>query len=71
MKEARSAFLDSNRVELFDEGHSEDEARYSVVGFSRQWRLLFVAFTIREERIRIIHAHVAEQDEEQIYEENN
>jgi uncharacterized DUF497 family protein len=70
-EETRGTFLDSNRVELFDEGHSEDEARYSVIGFSKQGRLLFVSFTIREQRIRIIHAHVAETDEEQIYEENN
>lgn len=32
-------------------------------------RLLFVTFTIREPHIRIIHAHVAEPDEEQLYEE--
>ena len=30
-----------------------------------------VTFTIREQRIRIIHAHVAETDEEKLYEENN
>ena len=70
-KEARGVFLDPNRVELFDESRSKNEARYSVIGFSRQGRLVFVAFTIRESRIRIIHAHVAERDEEQIYEENN
>jgi len=69
-KEARGVFLDPNRVELFDKSHSKNEARYSVIGFSRQGRLVFW-HTIRESRIRIIHAHVAERDEEQIYEENN
>jgi uncharacterized DUF497 family protein len=69
--EARGVFLDANRVELFDEGHSEEESRYSAIGFSQNGRLLFVTFTIRESRIRIIHAHVAEKDEEQLYEETS
>jgi uncharacterized DUF497 family protein len=69
--EACGVFSDANRVEYFDDGHSDDEARYSVIGFSRSGRLLFVTFTIREPRMRIIHAHIAERDEEQIYEENN
>ena len=34
--EAADAFYDPNRVELFDEGHSEAEARYIVRGFSKE-----------------------------------
>ena len=70
--EAADAFYDSNRVELFDEGHSEDEARYVVLGFSAKRRLLFVSFTpIDDDITRIIHARVAEQKWRKVYEENN
>jgi uncharacterized DUF497 family protein len=34
--EAATVFEDPNRVEAFDEGHSENEARHFVIGFSRQ-----------------------------------
>jgi len=56
---------------LFDDGHSEDEPRYSVIGFSRRGRLRMVSFTVRGPRIRIIHAHIAETDEEKLYEDYN
>ena len=59
--EAATVFEDPNRVEAFDEGHSENEARHFVIGFSRQGRLLFVAFTMRPQAIRIIHARLAEK----------
>jgi uncharacterized DUF497 family protein len=55
-------------------GIPEDEARYSVIGFSLMGRLLFVSSTPRGrmgEVIRIIHAHEAESDEERTYEEYN
>ncbi|MNC91516.1 hypothetical protein D3C83_77950 [compost metagenome] len=70
-KEARSVFQDSGRVELYDEGHSEEEGRYVAIGFSHQGLMLFVVFTPRDERIRLISARVAEPDEEKIYEQNN
>ena len=70
--EAADAFYDPNRVELFDEGHSEEEARYVVLGFSAKGRLLFVSFTpIDKDIIRIIHARVAERKWRNAYEANN
>jgi uncharacterized DUF497 family protein len=54
-------FEDPNRFEAFDAGHSENEARHFVIGFPRQCRLLFVAFTVRRQAIRIIHARLAEK----------
>lgn len=70
-KEARSVFQDLGRVELYDEGHSEEEGQYVAIGFSYQGRILFVVFTPRGERIRLISARVAEVDEEKIYEQTN
>ena len=70
--EAADAFYDPNRVELFDEGHSEDEARYVVLGFSSKGRLLFVSFTpVGKHTTRIIHARVAERKWRKVYEENS
>lgn len=69
--EAATVFDDPDRVEAFDEGHSENEARHFVIGYSRQGRLLFVAFTIRRQVIRIIHARLAEKRWRQVYENEN
>lgn len=69
-EEARGAFEDPRGTEFYDEGHSEEEGRYVRIGFSRKGRLLFVVFTVRDERTRIIGARVAERDEETIYEQN-
>ena len=70
--EAADAFYDPNRVELFDEGHSEGEARYVVLGFSSKGCLLFVSFTpVGKDTTRIIHARVAERKWGKFYEENN
>ena len=69
---ADDTFYDPNRVELFDEGHSQDEARYVVLGFSSKGRLLFVSFTpLGNDTTRIIHARVAERKWRKFYEENS
>ena len=70
--EAADVFYDPNRVELFDEGHSQDEARYVVLGFSSKGRLLFVSFTpLGNDTTRFIHARVAERNWREFYEENS
>jgi uncharacterized DUF497 family protein len=70
--EAAEVFYDSNRVELFDEGHSANEGRYVVIGFSASGRLLFVSFKPADNNlIRIIHARIAERKWQKLYEENN
>ena len=59
-------------VELFDEEHSEDQGRYSIIGFSNKARLLFVSYVpMPRDRIHIIHARGAETEHEQLYEEYN
>jgi uncharacterized DUF497 family protein len=68
-QEARTVFLDPKRVEFYDEAHSEKEGRFAVIGFSLKGRLLFVVFTPRGDRIRLISARSAEQDEEDRYEQ--
>jgi hypothetical protein len=69
-EEAREAFHDPCRVEVFDDEHSEDEVRYQLIGLSGQ-RLLFVVFTERGDRRRIIHARQASKSMEELYVEEN
>jgi len=69
--EATDVFYDPARIEFYDEEHSEEEGRYAGIGFSRKGRLLFVVFTPRVERIRIISARTAEREEEKRYEQGS
>lgn len=69
-EEAALAFFDENAVELFDERNSEDEIRYQLIGISKT-RLIFVAYTARDELIRIISARKANAKQTKIYNEQN
>ncbi|MCP9494836.1 MAG: BrnT family toxin [Pyrinomonadaceae bacterium MAG19_C2-C3] len=69
-EEAELAFQDENAVELFDELNSDEEIRFQIIALSPA-RLLFVAFTIREENIRIISARKADAKQVKIYNEYN
>jgi len=69
-EEASRAFDDPLAVEVFDEEHSINEARYQLIGLSDR-RLLFVVFTLRGQRKRIIHARRATKSMEQLYAEQN
>lgn len=69
-EEAAFAFFDENAVELFDEMNSEAEIRYQLIGISHT-RLIFVAYTARDERIRIISARKANAKQIKIYNEQN
>ncbi len=64
--EAAEAFFDENAVELYDDGHSEDEVRFQLVGIS-SIRLLFVGYTVRGESIRIITARKANAKQTRYY----
>ena len=57
-------FLDSNRLD--DEDYSTVEDRYRTIGLV-QGRVIFVVYTWREERIRIISARKATKHERQKY----
>ena len=69
--EAQSVFQDPERVELYDEEHSEEEGRFATIGFSSKGRLLLVVFTLRGERTRLVSARTTERDEEKIYEQGS
>ena len=67
---AARVFLDSKRIEMLDENHSdESEGRYNVIGCVE--RILFVVYTERgSDNIRIISARRATPKEEKLYYEN-
>lgn len=65
--EAEEALLDAPlcRVDVL---HSEIEQRYVALGSSSEGRRLFIAFTIRRNRVRVISARPMSRRERQIYE---
>ena len=56
---ARDAFQDGFAVDRIDDRHGDNEERIALIGMAGR-RLLFVSYTIRGERIRIISARKAE-----------
>ncbi len=54
-----------------DPGHSQVEPRFLALGQTNARRLLFIAFTVREEKIRIISARDMSQKERDYYEQAN
>ena len=69
--EAQTVFDDEMFISVVDEEHSDDEERYITIGMSFLARLLMVAHTDREERIRIISVRKATKHEEDFYTETN
>jgi uncharacterized DUF497 family protein len=68
-EEAASVFLDPSALTFWDPDHSEEEDREITIGRSGRQRVLFVAHTARESRVRIISARRATRQEERQYEE--
>ena len=66
--EAATVFGDPLEMTIPDSDHSEGEARFLSLGLSTENRLLVVAYTERDDRIRIIHARVAAPRERRLYE---
>ena len=68
-EEAASVFLDPSALTFWDPDHSEDEDREITIGRSARQRVLFVAHTAREGRVRIINARRSTRRERRQYEE--
>jgi uncharacterized protein len=69
LQEAATIFEDPMFITVVDDEHSVDEERYIAIGTSSQSRLLIVAHTDRDGRIRIISARKATRREAQFYAE--
>ncbi|MCD6149905.1 BrnT family toxin [bacterium] len=66
--ECEEVFFNQPLLVYFDRKHSRKEARYYVLGQTSLKRLLFLVFTIRNRKIRIISARDMSRKERQIYE---
>jgi hypothetical protein len=66
--EAEQVFFNQPVVLALDEGHSQTEERLFVLGKTNAGRLLFEAFTIRDELIRVISARDMSESERRSFE---
>jgi uncharacterized DUF497 family protein len=67
---ACDVFGDPFAVEWLDERERYGEDRYVILGMVEN-RLLYVAYTMRKDKIRIISARKAEPHERRLYHEEN
>jgi uncharacterized protein len=64
---AKTVFKDPFAIERLDDREDYGEARFVMIGMAEGNILLFVAYTERGERIRMISARRATQDEQDDY----
>lgn len=67
--EAEEVFLDEDILLLKDIKHSQGEERFKAIGKITKGNILFLAFTVRKNKIRIISARVANKKERRTYEQ--
>jgi uncharacterized DUF497 family protein len=67
-EECEEVFFDQDKKILKDVKHSQKEVRYILLGKTKKGRLLFVVFTIREVKIRVISACDLNRKEVALYE---
>ena len=67
--ECEQVFFNEPLVIGDDEGHSQIEKRWFLLGQTDSNRLLFVVFTLREKLIRVISARDMHKKERRIYNE--
>ena len=58
-------FYDENRIELYDSEHSLEEDQYNTIGLVDD--ILFVVYTERKNRVRLISARPANKKERRLY----
>jgi uncharacterized protein len=68
---AKTVFQDPFAVDFLDDRERHGEVRFMIIGMAEGKILLFVAYTEREERIRIISARRATQYEQDDYYQQN
>jgi uncharacterized protein len=67
---ARETFKDAFALSRIDRGHDDVEERFVLLGMVEN-RLLFVSYTLRNDRIHIISARKAEPHERRQYHNEN
>ena len=67
-QEAEQVFFNRPLIVADDVKHSRSEKRYLVLGQTDEDRPLFIAFTFRKRRIRVISARDMNRKERKVYE---
>ncbi|MBI5893834.1 MAG: BrnT family toxin [Deltaproteobacteria bacterium] len=67
--ECEEVFFNSPFVVKGDETHSSAENRFYILGKTDKGRLLFIVFTVRKNRIRVISARDMSRKERKTYEQ--
>ena len=67
-QESEQVFFNHPLVVAADVKHSRSEKRYLVLGQTDEDRPLFIAFTMRNRRIRVISARDMNRKERKVYE---
>jgi len=68
LKEQEQAFFDKHKRAFKDSDHSQAEERLLLFGTTKKGRMLIIAFTIRNAKIRCISARPMNRKEVPIYE---
>ena len=68
-QECEDIFFNEPFLVNSDVKHSEKEERYQALGHTNIGRLLFISFTIRKGRIRVISAREMNRKERKVYNE--
>lgn len=66
-KEGEEVFVD-DPILYEDLEHSINEKRFQCIGLTKTQKLLFISYTIRDKKIRIISARIASKKERGNYE---
>lgn len=66
--EIEQVFFDEGKKVFLDALHSGGEMRYRIVGKTKRGRLLFVVFTLRYHKVRVISARDLNRKEYKLYE---
>ena len=71
IEEAESVFEQKEAIRVLGEQIEPPvrEARYGILGVTRWRKFVFVCFTIRDSKIRVIHVRKMNSKEEMFYEE--
>lgn len=67
-REAEEPFLDEDKIIFKDKLHSSVEERFILIGRTKKQRVLYIAFTKRGKKIRIISARNVNKKEVSLYE---
>ena len=70
-EECEEIFFDHNKIIMKDIAHSKKEERYTLIGQTKQKRLLHAIFIIRKDRARVVSARDLNKKHYRLYEKEN